>query len=712
MSLAPVPKPASAGQGKAAVANTQASYANIRSGPGTQYADIGDVLNKTTLTYFPATRTVDGWVWIEQYGSGGWVSTSVVTFADLNPPVRNFPPTPYDGGIGMWHWKGQSIPENSIEEFIANMKRNAPNVRQIWVKVGDGNSWQGRFDNNSDMAVNGPESVDRWVNALTRHGMEFHAWIVLKGIDIDGEADIITQTCQRPGVKSMILDVEPYEHYWRVGKEPIRPLMTKVRRVLGGGFHIGLGVDPRRAHYQSIFPEEWFPFVNSVHTMSYWKTFRRPVDDVLEETYRVWGDYGRPIIPILQGDATIEEQAEAHAIATQRYGAKAVSWWRYGVIGRWQSVNMPVVINTTPTTPIDQPAPGTQYGLEQIIKPGEAGFRSGSYTGRPEFQSYEGTWGWNVLYTTTEPQTSKVWAEWKTDLPESGTYQISVFIPTRHATTNKARYKIHGIKGTTTEVIVDINQAIHRNEWVPLGIFELVKGAPNAGKVFLNDVTGETGKDIAFDAVRLRQIVTLPSAPTVPTQPTTPQPIPDVVDGVHVADGYDSPVGTQEQRNGPRLWPEGWLDASPYGRLYFVGTPREAYHTGADLNWGKPYEDKGLPTYACASGVIVFAARLAVWGNVIIIKHDPLKSPTGRVYYSRYGHVQSMKVQVGQRVRRGDLVAEIGDAFGTLVPHLHFDLSPTTILEARPSDWPGKDLTRIRRDYIDPLEFIRNNRPT
>jgi hypothetical protein len=547
------------------------------------------------------------------------------------------------------------------------------------------------------------------VNVLSQFGLEFHAWAVLKGEDITGEAEIIKQTCLRSGVKSIILDIEPYENYWEAGRAPIRPLMTNVRQAIGGGFHIGMGVDPRQGHYNSIFPEEWFPFINSIHMMCYWKTFRRSPVDVLEEAYRVWGGFGRPLIPILQGDADVADQREAHATVTQRFGAKAVSWWRYGVIDRWDAVNTPVNISTTPpTTPTEAPPPGTTYGKEQVIFPGQTGHRKGTYTGKEEFLPFENTLGWNSLYTTTEPTTSKVWSEWKTDLQESGIYQIAVFVPARHASTKKARYKIHGIRGTTTEVVVDINQSIHSNEWVSLGVFDLVKGAPNAGKVFLNDVTGESGREIAFDAVRLRQIVKLDMQPT-PTQPSDT--LPDMVNGIYIADGFDAPIASVAERKADKLWPPGWADASPYGRLYFVGTAREAYHTGADLNWGTPYQDKGLSVYAAASGVVVSANRLSVWGNVIVIRHDPLKSPTGKVIYGRYAHGQNILVHAGQRVKRGEQIAEIGDAFGTLVPHLHFDLSPTVVLETNPADWPGKSSTRIFRDYLDPLEFVKNNRP-
>jgi hypothetical protein len=68
--------------------------------------------------------------------------------------------------------------------------------------------------------------------------------------------------------------------------------MTRIRRAIPGSFHIGLSVDPRKSHYEEIFPSEWFPFVNSVHPQDYWATFRRTPEDTLRETFEIWGSYG------------------------------------------------------------------------------------------------------------------------------------------------------------------------------------------------------------------------------------------------------------------------------------------------------------------------------------------------------------------------------------------------------------------------------------
>jgi murein DD-endopeptidase MepM/ murein hydrolase activator NlpD len=697
----PVPKPANAGTPKTAIVLPRGSYVNLRNGPGTNYRDIGDVRRNTLVAYFPATRRSDGWLWIEQYGIGGWIFTGVVELEDVQAPLP-LPPdraSPFDGKVGMWHWKGDSVPENTMDDLIRNLKTAAPGVNQLWVKTSDvtatsGAQWQGFWDTKRGLALDGPASIDRWVQALARHNMEFVAWAIPRGINIAAEADLIIQACQRPGVRAMVLDVEPYEGFWVGGPQAVRPLMTRIRRALPGSFHIGMAVDPRRQWFDKITPQEWFPFVNSVHPMVYWATFRRQPDASLAETYEVWGNYGRAIVPILQGDAEAPDITTAATLSTSRHNARGLSFWRLGVMNSIQLRAASNALGSRPETP--PPPPTVEYGEAQVVRPNDSGFSSFSYTGTQDLQSFDGTWGWPVYFKATETTASKVAARWAPQLPRSGRYELAAFIPARHASTQNARYKIHGVKGTTSEVLVTIDQTKHRNEWVTLGVFEFDKATINAGHVFLNDLTGETGKEIAFDAIRWRVVIDAPTGGG-----DTPAPF--------AGDGYDSPIGTEAERRATKMWPGSWLDASPFGRLYFVGTPSEAYHTGADLNLPQD-ADRGAPVYACASGEVVFAARLPTWGNVVIIKHDPLAT-TGQVMYSRYGHVGNMLVRVGDRVRRGQQVSTVSNAFGRWAFHLHFDLSPTTILETTPSHWPGKDRDSTFQHYVDPKEFIVANRP-
>lgn len=697
---APVAKPSPAGTAQTAIAKTQATYVNLRNGPGTNYRDIGDIRNNTVVVYYPSTRRPDRWIWLEQGTLGGWVLTDVISFQNIASPGPLPPqtPTPYDGKVAVWHWKGDSLSENTIEDVVRNIKNVAPQVNALFVKTSDatartGAQWQGYWDTKRALAIDGPQSIDRWVEVLNRYGMEFHAWCVPKGTHLEAETNIIIQVCNRPGVKSMILDVEPYTGFWEGGRDMVRPYMTRIRRAIPGSFHIGMSVDPRKHHFASIYPQEWFPFVNSIHPQDYWATFRRTPEDTLRETFEVWGGFGRPIFPVLQGDADPNDMNTAITLSTRQHQARGLSWWRLGVINSagWRSINQPINPNQPP--PVVDPIPPIT-GQEQLIRPSDSGFASGTYTGKQEFQQFQNTWGWQSLYKATEAQTSKVWARWSPRITQAGKYEIATFVPGRHSNSQNARFKINGVKGSASEIIVSVDQSKVGNQWVTLGVYDLDPATANAGTVFLNDLTGETGKEIAFDALRWR-VINDPVKPPV---------------GVSVADGFDSPVGTDAERRTTQVWPGQWIDASPFAKLYFVGTPSEAYHTGADLNLPRD-ADAHSPIYASASGIVVFASRLPTWGNVVVIRHDPLFTATGKVYYTRYGHVEEMIVKVGGRVKRGQQIAKVGNAFGQFAYHLHYDISPTNILESQPQHWPAKNLTTLLANYVDPRQFIQQNRP-
>src|SRR5690606_5903849 len=180
----------------------------------------------------------------------------------------------------------------------------------------------------------------------------------------------------------------------------------------------------------------------------------------------------------------------------------------------------------------------------------------------------------------------------------------------------------------------------------PFPYTTLFRSANNdaAGVVFLNDLTGEDNKEIAFDALRWRQVVGI-----TPTNK-------------YLADGYDAPIGTAAERATDDVWPGKWFDATGFARRYRAGTPSETYHTGADLNVNDPYwdADKLTPVYAAASGVVTYSNRVAGCGHFIIIHNDPLIS-TGKVVYGRYAHVNSPIDKVGGRVVRGQQIAKVGN---------------------------------------------------
>lgn len=120
---------------------------------------------------------------------------------------------------------------------------------------------------------------------------------------------------------------------------------------------------------------------------------------------------------------------------------------------------------------------------------------------------YEGDTGFDGhcfwTWTVSEEQGEDCWAIWKPVIPETGLYEVSVHVPGRYASTQKAHYIITHRRG---ESAVIVNQSDYADEWVSLGTYAFSTVQP-AG-VRLSDLTGEPytrdregRRQIAFDAV-------------------------------------------------------------------------------------------------------------------------------------------------------------------------------------------------------------------
>ena len=168
---------------------------------------------------------------------------------------------------------------------------------------------------------------------------------------------------------------------------------------------------------------------------------------------------------------------------------------------------------------------------------------------------------------------------------------------------------------------------------------------------------------------------------------------------------YDQPVGSQQERDAAQAWAGEWFDASGFGSASATyKTLTGSWHTGADLNLPN-WKDSRAQVFASADGVVVFVGAASGWqGRLIVIKHaDGI--------WTRYAHLAETRVVQGQNVKRGDWIAIIGDYLpaGGANDHLHWDVARID-LGAKPGDWPGTDLARLLRDYINPLEWINSHR--
>jgi murein DD-endopeptidase MepM/ murein hydrolase activator NlpD len=89
----------------------------------------------------------------------------------------------------------------------------------------------------------------------------------------------------------------------------------------------------------------------------------------------------------------------------------------------------------------------------------------------------------------------------------------------------------------------------------------------------------------------------------------------------------------------------------------------------------------GTPIFATADGVIVHAGWDNGYGRLVKIKHD-------FGVETRYAHLSQIRVEVGQRVSRGDRIGDMGNSGRSTGTHLHYEV-------------------RLGGDAVNPMTFIK-----
>jgi len=103
--------------------------------------------------------------------------------------------------------------------------------------------------------------------------------------------------------------------------------------------------------------------------------------------------------------------------------------------------------------------------------------------------------------------------------------------------------------------------------------------------------------------------------------------------------------------------------ASGFGYRSDPFTKVRKFHYGMDFT-----APRGTPIYASGDGVVKRAdGRASGYGNHIRIDH-------GYDYVSLYAHLYKYNVNVGQKVRRGDLIGYVGSSGRSVGPHLHYEV--------------------------------------
>jgi septal ring factor EnvC (AmiA/AmiB activator) len=112
----------------------------------------------------------------------------------------------------------------------------------------------------------------------------------------------------------------------------------------------------------------------------------------------------------------------------------------------------------------------------------------------------------------------------------------------------------------------------------------------------------------------------------------------------------------------PSIWPiQGWV-TSGFGFRTNPFTGLNQMHEGIDIS-----NRVGTIIVASADGFVSDIGSDWVHGRILVISH-------GFGMITRYSHLNKVLVKVGQKVKRGDKIAEVGMSGKSTGPHLHYEV--------------------------------------
>lgn len=112
----------------------------------------------------------------------------------------------------------------------------------------------------------------------------------------------------------------------------------------------------------------------------------------------------------------------------------------------------------------------------------------------------------------------------------------------------------------------------------------------------------------------------------------------------------------------PTIWPSEGYISSRFGYRTSPFTRTQMFHEGLDIAAGN-----GTKIYAAASGTVIFSGIKPGYGNYIVIQHK-------YGYSTAYGHCSRLLTTKNVNVKKGDLIALVGNSGNSYGPHLHYEL--------------------------------------
>ena len=122
----------------------------------------------------------------------------------------------------------------------------------------------------------------------------------------------------------------------------------------------------------------------------------------------------------------------------------------------------------------------------------------------------------------------------------------------------------------------------------------------------------------------------------------------------------------------------GWVSSSFGKRRVYNNGVLKSVHLGLDIA-----NKTGTPVKATNSGVVTLAESLPIHGITVVVNH-------GQGVYSVYSHLSATKVNLHNRVEKGQVVGLIGETGQATGPHLHWGIRVNGI-NVNPEEWQRRD---------------------
>ena len=115
-------------------------------------------------------------------------------------------------------------------------------------------------------------------------------------------------------------------------------------------------------------------------------------------------------------------------------------------------------------------------------------------------------------------------------------------------------------------------------------------------------------------------------------------------------------------RNTPSIYTTFGRISDKYGLRTHPVTKKSSFHHGLDFG-----NKMGTPIYATADGVVESVEKKKLIGNYIVLSHK-------FGYQTGYGHLHKILVKKGDTVKRGQIIATMGNSGRSTGVHLHYEV--------------------------------------